>query len=148
MFKPEELSRQIAAYRDGAIQLSDFEEWFEDNANAEAYDDPNLHPLCVSVDAALSEFHFDNIGEAVVKSRLAAAIGDFDTVAEVRPELLWRWMPPKHMSVRFHMETRPSKIPVQSEWVVSTGSNSNSASHAHLAANNTIRTLAAGQART
>jgi hypothetical protein len=77
MLSVSELSRQISRYRDGEISIGDFEEWFEDATPASAYDNPALRPSCVAVDSALSQYHFDHIGEDVLKMELATAVPRF-----------------------------------------------------------------------
>jgi hypothetical protein len=77
MLSVSELSRQISRYRDGEISIGDFEEWFEDATPASAYENPALRPACVAVDSALAQYHFDHIGEDVLKMELATAVPRF-----------------------------------------------------------------------
>jgi hypothetical protein len=76
MFTLNELSEQIAAYRDDRLLFAEFENWFEDNS-AGVYDVPGLREACIAVDAALSRYHFDHVGEVVLKSELANASRPF-----------------------------------------------------------------------
>jgi hypothetical protein len=73
MFSLSELSNHIAAYKDERIPFSVFENWFEDNS-AGAYDVPELKAACIAVDAALAEYHFDDVPEDRLKERLAGAV--------------------------------------------------------------------------
>lgn len=77
MFTLEEISDKIVDYRHGLLSLGEFEEWFEDHATADAYDDPQLNLVCIAIDAALSAFHFDNIGADATKRELEHAIPQF-----------------------------------------------------------------------
>ena len=77
MFTLEALSNKIADYRHGLLPIGKFEEWFEDHATADAYDDPELHEVCVAIRAALAEFQFDGIGTDEMKQELASAVRPF-----------------------------------------------------------------------
>jgi hypothetical protein len=79
----DEMSQRIAAYRDGRISLSDFENWFEDNSSA-AYAVPELKSVWAAVDAAFSQYHYDHIGEEAMKVELANAILPFVSIPENR----------------------------------------------------------------
>src|SRR5271165_5890928 len=82
MLSLEELSLQIQAYRDARISFAQFENWFEDNC-AGSYDDPGLHDVCISVDAALSEYHFDQVGEKALRAELENVFRPFVVCAEI-----------------------------------------------------------------
>jgi hypothetical protein len=77
MFTLEALSNKIADYRHGLLPIGEFEEWFEDHATADAYDDPELHEVCVAIRAAFAEFQFDGIGADEMKEELANAVRPF-----------------------------------------------------------------------
>src|ERR1700689_5043417 len=79
----DEMSQRIAAYRDGRISLSDFENWFEDNSSA-AYAVPELKSVWAAVDAAFSQYPYDHIGEEAMKVELANAILPFVSIPENR----------------------------------------------------------------
>ena len=65
--------QQIESYRRGTISIQEFEDWFEENCSA-AYYDPSLKRICVAIDAAFSQYHFDHSGEAELMEQLANAI--------------------------------------------------------------------------
>jgi len=73
MLTLNELSEQVAAYRNDRLSFSEFENWFEDDS-AGAYDVPEVRDACIAVDAALSQYHFDGIGESALKAELGNAI--------------------------------------------------------------------------
>jgi hypothetical protein len=76
MFTLEELSRQIAACNNGSSTIQQFVDWFEDNC-AGAYETESLSDAAVAVDAALSEYRYDEIDEDVLKEELAGAVRPF-----------------------------------------------------------------------
>ena len=76
MFNLEQLAPQINAYKNGMIPHSVFVNWFEDNSVG-AYEVPELKQVCIAVDAALSEFHFDSLNEDHLKMELENAIRAF-----------------------------------------------------------------------
>jgi hypothetical protein len=76
MFSLSELSNRIAAYKDGRLPFSEFENWFEDNS-AGAYDVPELKAACIAVDAALAEYHFDDVCEDRLKEQLGNSVRPF-----------------------------------------------------------------------
>jgi hypothetical protein len=73
MFTLEELSRQTAACNNGSLSIQQFVDWFEGNC-AGAYETESLRDATVAVDAALSEYHYDEIDEEVLKKQLAVAV--------------------------------------------------------------------------
>jgi hypothetical protein len=87
MLTLDKLSENVAAYQSGQILLRDFRNWFEDNSSA-AYGVGDLHDACIAVDAAFSEYYYDNIGEAALKARLENAIRPFPVVAGTPLELV------------------------------------------------------------
>jgi hypothetical protein len=76
MFTLEELSQRIAACNSGSSTISEFADWFEDNCNG-AYEIDTLRDATVAIDAALSEYRYDGIGETVLKEELATAVRPF-----------------------------------------------------------------------
>jgi len=76
MFTLDELSKKVAAYRDGGMSLRDIRNWFEDNSSG-AYGVAELHEACIAIDAAFSEYYYDNIGEAALKKELVKAVRPF-----------------------------------------------------------------------
>ena len=52
MFSLNELAEQIESYRRGRVPLAEFQQWFEEAATGEAYDDPNLAILFRSLGRA------------------------------------------------------------------------------------------------
>ena len=73
MLSLNHIVQQIEEYSRGAISIQEFEDWFEGNCSA-AYYDPSLKRICVALDAAFSQYHFDHTGEAALKEQLANAI--------------------------------------------------------------------------
>lgn len=69
MFTNEQLERHVKDYVFGKLAFDEFEDWFELNSG-DAYAFPGLLAVYKEVDAALSEYHFDSIGEAALRSRL------------------------------------------------------------------------------
>ena len=76
MLTLDELSQNVAAYQQQRMSLEDFENWFEDNSSG-AYEVPGLREACTAVDAALSEYYYDHIGEDALKAELANAVRPF-----------------------------------------------------------------------
>ncbi len=76
MLTLEELSNRISDYQSGRIGLSEFENWFEDNSST-AYASPELQPAWIAIDAAFSQYHYDDIGEDSMMTELAKAIVPF-----------------------------------------------------------------------
>jgi hypothetical protein len=83
MFTLEELSRQIAACNNGSLSIQQFVDWFEGNC-AGAYEIESLRDATVAVDAALSEYHYDEIDEDLLKKELAVAVRPF-ALSELAP---------------------------------------------------------------
>ncbi len=78
MLTADELRQKAEAYayqRDG-MSLKAFEEWFEDNS-IDAEDDAELKELRMAIEAAFGAYHFDRIGEALLRKELVAAIRPF-----------------------------------------------------------------------
>lgn len=73
MFTLQELGVQVRAYSDGSLSIVEFQDWFE-SVCFDAYDDAELRPICAAIDTALSEHHFDDVGEDDLKKTLEAAI--------------------------------------------------------------------------
>lgn len=77
MFTREQLSERIRAYVAERLSFVEFEDWFEAHSTG-AYAVPELRDLYADVDAALSEYHFDSIGEAGLRDRLLRLAGLLD----------------------------------------------------------------------
>jgi hypothetical protein len=86
MLTLQDLSKNVAAYRDDRMALADFADWFEDNSSG-AYEIADLREACIAVDAAFSEYYFDHIGEAALKLELANAVRPFARVQR-RPQVV------------------------------------------------------------
>lgn len=101
MFTFEELAARIGSYQTGSQSLADFQDWFEENCSG-AYDDSELRAACIAVDAALSEYYYDHVGESVLRKELATAIRPFAlpdrTSVSVRYRFLPQDAPPKYVS--------------------------------------------------
>jgi hypothetical protein len=153
-----EIRENLQKYIDGA-SLSEFEDWFmpllwdlSDSADCEP------KRLAGTIANLIAEYSCGHLNQTDLRKELAAAIRPFERreVVALPQRFFGGWKAENGTaSVPFGyvvVDTRtgsPQKIPVQSEWVVSTGSNSNSVP-AYLAhsANSTIQTLVAGQPRT
>jgi hypothetical protein len=76
MFSLDELLQQVEAYQYKRLSLKDLERWFEDNFDdVDASEDSRK--LRLAIDAALAEYHFDHVGENIVREELAEAIRPF-----------------------------------------------------------------------
>lgn len=75
MFTAEELLRKIGACENGSESFQNFVDWFEGNCNG-AYEG-ELRDACIAIDAAISEYHYDNVAEQALVEELATAIHSF-----------------------------------------------------------------------
>jgi hypothetical protein len=78
MFTVDELSHKIAEYKLGRMSLQGFQNWFEDNSDG-AYAVPDLREAYAAIEAALSEYYLDDIGQEALKLELAKAIRPFES---------------------------------------------------------------------
>ena len=82
MLTLDELARYITRYSVGSASFEELEDWFEGNSAA-AYADPDLSGAWADVDAVLSEYHFDGIGDDALRARLAAVVSSHKPVVHV-----------------------------------------------------------------
>jgi hypothetical protein len=88
MFTLEELHQHVEAYRAASISRQEFHDWFE-GKSFDAYENAQLHDVCVAVDTALSEYFYDGIGEDALKQELAAiSRPSAQTVPEASPSAI------------------------------------------------------------
>lgn len=98
MFTIEELQRQIDAYRNDRASRQEFFDWFESRC-FDAYEDDNLHGICVAIDRAFSDFLCDGADEKILKEELAKTSRPF----------VWRSESPRAMIA---VEHAPYVVPV------------------------------------
>lgn len=81
MFNLDELAQNVALFRDGSLSFAEFHKWFEEN-DSEAVD-PKLRAAADAVEAAISAYFYDGIGESALRQELADAVLPFSQPVQV-----------------------------------------------------------------
>jgi hypothetical protein len=84
MISESQISKQIAELANSQNSVDDFEEWFRIHSrNVHSWGDRLLLEVVFSIEAVLSEYHFADLDEDLVKQELANAIRPFERLKRV-----------------------------------------------------------------
>jgi len=81
----DDLSRAVAAYRDGNMSLDAFEDWFRTNSRGMFGENEEVLEACLAVEAAFSSLRYDG-DLAQFRKELGSAIRPLATSAD---SLVW-----------------------------------------------------------